>query len=131
MFFFFKQKTAYEWRISDWSSDVCSSDLGEAQAGGRAGQDAEQPGAGGGGGGEGADGTDDHHALEAEVEDAGLLHHQLAERGEEQRRRGTDEGQQDRSKDVEAHPHVLIGLLSLWTPYSPASPWGRDAGAGA
>src|SRR3546814_20695922 len=27
MFFFFKQKTAYEVRISDWSSDVCSSDL--------------------------------------------------------------------------------------------------------
>src|SRR3546814_2579469 len=30
-FFFFKQKTAYELRISDWSSDVCSSDLGDAQ----------------------------------------------------------------------------------------------------
>src|SRR3546814_14059276 len=29
--FFFKQKTAYEMRISDWSSDVCSSDLREAQ----------------------------------------------------------------------------------------------------
>src|SRR3546814_4426677 len=29
--FFFKQKTAYEMRISDWSSDVCSSDLGKAQ----------------------------------------------------------------------------------------------------
>src|SRR3546814_4199666 len=29
-FFFFKQKTAYEMRISDWSSDVCSSDLGPA-----------------------------------------------------------------------------------------------------
>src|SRR3546814_4438712 len=28
-FFFFKQKTAYEMRISDWSSDVCSSDLSE------------------------------------------------------------------------------------------------------
>src|SRR3546814_1167735 len=28
-FFFFKQKTAYEMRISDWSSDVCSSDLPE------------------------------------------------------------------------------------------------------
>src|SRR3546814_16218293 len=28
-FFFFKQKTSYEMRISDWSSDVCSSDLGE------------------------------------------------------------------------------------------------------
>src|SRR3546814_10536585 len=27
IFFFFKQKTAYEMRISDWSSDVCSSDL--------------------------------------------------------------------------------------------------------
>src|SRR3546814_3833396 len=38
--FFFKQKTAYEMRISDWSSDVCSSDLlvfdrGEAVAGDR------------------------------------------------------------------------------------------------
>src|SRR3546814_14232926 len=30
IFFFFKQKTAYEMRISDWSSDVCSSDLGLA-----------------------------------------------------------------------------------------------------
>src|SRR3546814_6561838 len=28
-FFFFKQKTSYEMRISDWSSDVCSSDLGK------------------------------------------------------------------------------------------------------
>src|SRR3546814_7331146 len=34
--FFFKQKTAYEMRISDWSSDVCSSDLaGEAAGQGR------------------------------------------------------------------------------------------------
>src|SRR3546814_1683744 len=32
-FFFFKQKTAYEMRISDWSSDVCSSDLGSIPAG--------------------------------------------------------------------------------------------------
>src|SRR3546814_5331089 len=30
-FFFFKQKTAYEMRISDWSSDVCSSDLMHAR----------------------------------------------------------------------------------------------------
>src|SRR3546814_5484270 len=30
LIFFFKQKTAYEMRISDWSSDVCSSDLGVA-----------------------------------------------------------------------------------------------------
>src|SRR3546814_12720594 len=33
VFFFFKQKTAYEMRISDWSSDVCSSDLLPAQVG--------------------------------------------------------------------------------------------------
>src|SRR3546814_15721396 len=32
IFFFFKQKTAYEMRISDWSSDVCSSDLPSALA---------------------------------------------------------------------------------------------------
>src|SRR3546814_16916852 len=32
LFFFFKQKTAYEMRISDWSSDVCSSDLRERGA---------------------------------------------------------------------------------------------------
>src|SRR3546814_107001 len=32
VFFFFKQKTAYEMRISDWSSDVCSSDLDEGGA---------------------------------------------------------------------------------------------------
>src|SRR3546814_2700987 len=30
LFFFFKQKTAYEMRISDWSSDVCSSDLAQS-----------------------------------------------------------------------------------------------------
>src|SRR3546814_2518810 len=33
-FFFFKQKTAYEMRISDWSSDVCSSDLSAVQRAG-------------------------------------------------------------------------------------------------
>src|SRR3546814_15800238 len=32
MIFFFKQKTAYEMRISDWSSDVCSSDLRQRRA---------------------------------------------------------------------------------------------------
>src|SRR3546814_3933585 len=34
-FFFFKQKTAYEMRISDWSSDVCSSDLFDRDEKGR------------------------------------------------------------------------------------------------
>src|SRR3546814_1753691 len=32
LLFFFKQKTAYEMRISDWSSDVCSSDLARARS---------------------------------------------------------------------------------------------------
>src|SRR3546814_6662693 len=41
LFFFFKQKTAYEMRISDWSSDVCSSDL---VGGGDAGEVAEAAG---------------------------------------------------------------------------------------
>src|SRR3546814_9787773 len=44
-FFFFKQKTAYEMRISDWSSDVCSSDLleGVAQVTGGGGQRVRHP----------------------------------------------------------------------------------------
>src|SRR3546814_6606052 len=38
IFFFFKQKTAYEMRISDWSSDVCSSDLRSVNPGSRMGK---------------------------------------------------------------------------------------------
>src|SRR3546814_4657294 len=41
IFFFFKQKTAYDIRISDWSSDVCSSDLRHRRAGGDAVQAAD------------------------------------------------------------------------------------------
>src|SRR3546814_3726874 len=41
-FFFFKQKTAYELRISDWSSDVCSSDLGRREEDDERGQDQEE-----------------------------------------------------------------------------------------
>src|SRR3546814_1170633 len=41
VFFFFKQKTAYEMRISDWSSDVCSSDLLAERAQHLAAQDVE------------------------------------------------------------------------------------------
>src|SRR3546814_4780774 len=42
--FFFKQKTAYEMRISDWSSDVCSSDLDEQDADEAVGELAWPPG---------------------------------------------------------------------------------------
>src|SRR3546814_8250140 len=38
IFFFFKQKTAYEMRISDWSSDVCSSDLAHLHDRGKSGE---------------------------------------------------------------------------------------------
>src|SRR3546814_7413369 len=41
-FFFFKQKTAYEMRISDWSSDVCSSDLRQPVCDGSAHQPARR-----------------------------------------------------------------------------------------
>src|SRR3546814_6671161 len=41
-FFFFKQKTAYEMRIIDWSSDVCSSDL-DAAARGRRHRSGQRP----------------------------------------------------------------------------------------
>src|SRR3546814_7177126 len=43
-FFFFKQKTAYEMRISDWSSDVCSSDLGRGLCAGARGLARPGPG---------------------------------------------------------------------------------------
>src|SRR3546814_7128347 len=44
LFFYFKQKTAYDMRISDWSSDVCSSDLGSPAAFGEVrGKSAERP----------------------------------------------------------------------------------------
>src|SRR3546814_5573088 len=42
VFFFFKQKTAYEMRISDWSSDVCSSDLAMGHKGTEAAKEAAE-----------------------------------------------------------------------------------------
>src|SRR3546814_7473920 len=44
--FFFKQKTAYEMRISDWSSDVCSSDLELAGGGGGMVEEHQRPAVG-------------------------------------------------------------------------------------
>src|SRR3546814_7280868 len=46
IFFFFKQKTAYEMRISDWSSDVCSSDLVRREAAEHDGMHGADTGAG-------------------------------------------------------------------------------------
>src|SRR3546814_4860010 len=72
-FFFFKQKTAYEMRISDWSSDVCSSDLqcrgdGDDQVGLQADQR-----------GDGADAQDIGEQLAAETGEARRqVHHGAA-----------------------------------------------------
>ena len=49
-FFFFKQKTAYEIKECDWSSDVCSSDLGAERRRNRDPLGAEQPSGGDSGG---------------------------------------------------------------------------------
>src|SRR3546814_5661885 len=54
LFFFFKQKRAYEVRISDWSSDVCSSDLLLDREGGREGGVPQRNGGEGAGAGAGA-----------------------------------------------------------------------------
>src|SRR3546814_7285041 len=58
IFVFFKQKTAYEMRISDWSSDVCASDLVFSD-GGDAHTGADAVGSPGPGEGQRADGADD------------------------------------------------------------------------
>src|SRR3546814_20105746 len=72
-FFFFKQKTAYEMRISDWSSDVCSSDLAEVQA--VEDQEADDP---------------EHHRLRLPAEESGEHPRTHALVGPAQRvRRGT------------------------------------------
>src|SRR3546814_2790715 len=67
-FFFLKQKTAYEMRISDWSSDVCSSDLSHLVGGER---------------------HELHELLGAQVLDH-LDEHQPAERGRSDSRQGVE-----------------------------------------
>src|SRR3546814_3367218 len=81
-FFFFKQKTAYEMRISDWSSDVCSSDLHAGPQEGRRGS----RGRGAGGGGFGRFGGSDRDGIAAlSVTTAGLDPWDPAPRSEERR----------------------------------------------
>ena len=72
-------------------------------AGQGGGDDARRVAAGGEGDGEGGDRTRQHHALDAEIEHAGALDHQLADAGEQERRGGADDGEQDRDRDLEAH----------------------------
>src|SRR3546814_3625171 len=98
-FFFFKQKTAYEMRISDWSSDVCSSDLGPEVA---ALVD-PQPG---------GEGAQRHDALDAEVQHAGALADELAEGAEDERRRHAH-----RSEERRVGKECVSTCRSRWAPY--------------
>ena len=52
---------------------------------------------------EASDRTDQHHAFDAEIEDTAFLRDELAEAGEQDRRRRDDERHDDRDRDVEAH----------------------------
>src|SRR3546814_7213821 len=86
MFFFFKQKTAYEMRISDWSSDVCSSDLsGDFSYG----VIAQSIGGGGGNGGDtldvGVGGAVSIGGSGGPGGDGGTINFQGADRSEERR----------------------------------------------
>src|SRR3546814_10264769 len=64
-FFFFKQKTAYEMRISDWSSDVCSSDLPEGARPVAVAAHGDRPAGGPAGGGRRGGGRLRHGVLRA------------------------------------------------------------------
>src|SRR3546814_5287970 len=92
--FFFKQKTAYEMRISDWSSDVCSSDLdrlGHSEGDGRTGRRPE-------------DGDADRLDLDPELAAENII---VAGRAAERRQHG-DRGQHraDQAADAVDAEHV-------------------------
>src|SRR3546814_3145249 len=85
--FFFKQKTAYEMRISDWSSDVCSSDL-FAQG-----------------------------AFHPRVVVAGALFDLLDERAGALRQGGCDDSAPDRSEERRVGKECVSTCRSRWSPY--------------
>src|SRR3546814_6659639 len=98
IFFFFKQKTAYEMRISDWSSDVCSSDL---LAAGHDHDDHRD------GVGEQEDlGADEAHVVR--VEAAGHAGH----------RRADDGRQHERSEERRVGKECVSTCRSRWSPYN-------------
>jgi hypothetical protein len=56
--------------------------------------------------------ADQHHALDAEVEDTGFLHHQLAQRGQQDRRRSPHQRDDDGNDQIERHAEALAGSLA-------------------
>src|SRR3546814_2293687 len=112
-FFFFKQKTAYELRISDWSSDVCSSDLrGEFGAGQDHGGGARTQGQGGhlaleiGLGGVGA-GHPLHRLLVGQVRGLAVDHQRVL-----------DLAALDRSEERRVGKECVSTCRSRWSPYT-------------
>src|SRR3546814_1508221 len=112
IFFFFKQKTAYEMRISDWSSDVCSSDL-PADQDLREGGDREDDG------GEDADaGRGRGHAGQAFVEHLGQRNRRRLEDQAAEHRRQRDDGEDaDRSEERRVGKEGVSTCRSRWSPY--------------
>src|SRR3546814_981353 len=101
--FFFKQKTAYEMRISDWSSDVCSSDLQ------RIGRDLDGIGV-----------APVFQGILGE-ERRQQAHHQDAEARREQRERAEHRRRQDvatmRSEERRVGKECVSTCRSRWSPY--------------
>src|SRR3546814_2714868 len=101
--FFFKQKTAYEMRISDWSSDVCSSDLRV-----------------------GAFAYDQRHVEAARGQDGGHVdvgqerHHDIGRLFADQRPQGAQAlpgGQRTRSEERRVGKECVSTCRSRWSPY--------------
>src|SRR3546814_1993276 len=94
--FFFKQKTAYEMRISDWSSDVCSSDLHAPQPGATAARDAKRMG----------DAADDQQQAETMQRHRRHLVRDLQQQQQDQR-----------SEERRAGKECVSTCRSRWSPY--------------
>src|SRR3546814_21013377 len=116
LFFFFKQKTAYEMRISDWSSDVCSSDLR------RDGQRDQREQNGGIAGAIGADPPEqgqvgaerDHRAAERQIDKRDDVRHRGVEgqRRSEERRGGKECVSTCRSRWSQVHEKIQISTYA-------------------
>src|SRR3546814_3148426 len=108
VFFFFKQKTAYGMRISDWSSDVCSSDLGQERL----------------------------HRLVGLVDVVGIPREgDPAERAEPTTEKGTDigwhkAGERERVLDTFFLGYLadIVAIVDHWNAHAPPVEHGRDVG---
>src|SRR3546814_9205019 len=103
-FFFFKQKTAYEMRISDWSSDVCSSDLREFELVVSRVERHEQV---------------EHlveHFLRAPVGPVDLVDHDNRAQAQRQRLAGDELGLRHRSEERRVGKERVSTVRSRWTP---------------